>query len=236
MHSYRHSEGAQGSRFALGVVFLLVALGVTWLAVTSQDPIVIRLLYIVFALTAGVNALRIGLMVIFSNPTLTIDNEGVMAGGWWPSNALGNWARQLRWSEISQAKVVTKEHEIAPGKTKDIVCLMFYSKEEPDKILAEVTNFDKFEKTGEIVRKISEQLGQPVLEEGLQEKEVALAERTQERDTQIEKSLSKADLEARIAAGLCPKCGNKVASTDQNCPTCHINLEYARRNLDQLLR
>jgi hypothetical protein len=35
-------------------------------------------------------------------------------------------------------------------------------------------------------------------------------------------------------AGLCPKCGSQVASTDQNCPTCHINLAGAREHLDEL--
>jgi hypothetical protein len=36
---------------------------------------------------------------------------------------------------------------------------------------------------------------------------------------------------ARIAAGLCPKCGNKIAHTDQNCPSCRINLTFAREHL-----
>ncbi len=42
------------------------------------------------------------------------------------------------------------------------------------------------------------------------------------------------DIESRIAAGLCPKCSNAVAPTDQNCPSCRINLAWARQNLDQL--
>ena len=38
----------------------------------------------------------------------------------------------------------------------------------------------------------------------------------------------------RIAAGLCPKCGGQVASTDSNCPSCRINLVFAREHIDQL--
>ena len=48
--------------------------------------------------------------------------------------------------------------------------------------------------------------------------------------------VSKATLkerEDRIAAGLCPKCGNKVAPTNRNCPSCRINLAFAREHLDQ---
>lgn len=44
-----------------------------------------------------------------------------------------------------------------------------------------------------------------------------------------------ATLEARIVAGLCPKCGNAVAATDQNCPSCQVNLAWAHQNLDQLV-
>jgi len=39
---------------------------------------------------------------------------------------------------------------------------------------------------------------------------------------------------ARVAAGLCPKCGAQVAPTNQNCPACRINLAFAREHLDQL--
>ena len=39
--------------------------------------------------------------------------------------------------------------------------------------------------------------------------------------------------EARIAADLCPKCGVLVKPTDQNCPSCRINLAFARAHLDQ---
>lgn len=46
--------------------------------------------------------------------------------------------------------------------------------------------------------------------------------------------LALADIEARIAAGLCPKCGGAVTSTDQNCPSCRINLAWARENPGQL--
>ena len=37
----------------------------------------------------------------------------------------------------------------------------------------------------------------------------------------------------RISQGQCPKCGAQVKSTDQNCPSCQINLSFARENLDQ---
>lgn len=40
--------------------------------------------------------------------------------------------------------------------------------------------------------------------------------------------------ERRVAAGLCPKCGEAVASTAQNCPSCRINLAWARENLREL--
>jgi len=52
----------------------------------------------------------------------------------------------------------------------------------------------------------------------------------------VESVPSKPDLatiEARIAAGLCPKCGSPVAPTDENCPSCRINLAWARQNLGQ---
>jgi len=39
---------------------------------------------------------------------------------------------------------------------------------------------------------------------------------------------------ARITAGLCPKCGGKVSSTDQNCPFCRTNLLFARQHLDEV--
>jgi hypothetical protein len=48
---------------------------------------------------------------------------------------------------------------------------------------------------------------------------------------------SEAALETRrdqVAAGLCPKCGNAVSPTDQNCPSCKVNLTFAREHLDQL--
>jgi len=38
---------------------------------------------------------------------------------------------------------------------------------------------------------------------------------------------------ARIVAGLCPKCGASVSSTDINCPSCRVNLSFAREHLDQ---
>jgi hypothetical protein len=34
-------------------------------------------------------------------------------------------------------------------------------------------------------------------------------------------------LKARVAAGLCPRCGAHVAPTDQYCPTCRIGLAWA---------
>ncbi len=39
---------------------------------------------------------------------------------------------------------------------------------------------------------------------------------------------------SRVAAGLCPKCGVRVTTTDKNCPSCRINLAFAREHLDQL--
>lgn len=41
-------------------------------------------------------------------------------------------------------------------------------------------------------------------------------------------------LQTRVAAGLCPKCGAHVAPTDQNCPSCRINLAWAREHLEEL--
>ncbi len=38
----------------------------------------------------------------------------------------------------------------------------------------------------------------------------------------------------RVAVGLCPKCGVRVRPTDKNCPSCRINLAFAREHLDQL--
>jgi hypothetical protein len=34
--------------------------------------------------------------------------------------------------------------------------------------------------------------------------------------------------------GHCPRCGTTVSLTDQNCPSCHINLAFAREHLDRL--
>jgi hypothetical protein len=41
-------------------------------------------------------------------------------------------------------------------------------------------------------------------------------------------------VEARAAAGLCPRCGTPVAPADQDCPICSINLAWARDHLDEL--
>jgi hypothetical protein len=35
-------------------------------------------------------------------------------------------------------------------------------------------------------------------------------------------------------AGFCPKCGTKVLEIDENCPSCRINLAFAREHPDQL--
>ncbi len=37
----------------------------------------------------------------------------------------------------------------------------------------------------------------------------------------------------RVRRGLCPKCGTKTTSNDVNCPSCKINLAYARSNIEQ---
>jgi hypothetical protein len=37
----------------------------------------------------------------------------------------------------------------------------------------------------------------------------------------------------RIELGLCPKCGNQVMTADKNCPSCRINLEFAREHIDE---
>jgi ribosomal protein L40E len=42
--------------------------------------------------------------------------------------------------------------------------------------------------------------------------------------------------QARVAAGLCPKCGSQVAPAAQNCPSCGINLAWAKEHLDELAR
>lgn len=36
----------------------------------------------------------------------------------------------------------------------------------------------------------------------------------------------------RIASGLCPKCGNSVKPTDVSCPSCKVNLNFAREHLN----
>jgi hypothetical protein len=38
----------------------------------------------------------------------------------------------------------------------------------------------------------------------------------------------------RIAGQLCPKCGSPVAPSDSNCPSCQVNLAFAREHLGQL--
>ncbi len=55
-------------------------------------------------------------------------------------------------------------------------------------------------------------------------------------ETAVDLKPDRDDLETRVAAGSCPKCGTQVGPTDQNCPSCRINLLYAREHLDQLLR
>lgn len=42
-----------------------------------------------------------------------------------------------------------------------------------------------------------------------------------------------ASRKARIAAGQCPRCGAPLKPADQNCPSCRINLTFARAHLDQ---
>ncbi len=39
---------------------------------------------------------------------------------------------------------------------------------------------------------------------------------------------------ARLASGLCPKCGTQIKLSDKNCPSCRVNLAYANAHLDQL--
>ena len=220
MYTYHHTKTTQNNRLALGIILLLVAAGFTWFAVTRNGPLVEQIGYIVLAAIASGNAIRMGMALLSSKPTLTINSEGIAVGG---------WPHTVRWGEIGQAKVATKELQITPNKTTKVVCLTLYGKEEPDKVVGEVANFDKFEKTSEIVQRVSEHLGQPVLlGESLR------TEHTPTRDAQVEQVLSKADLEARIANGLCPKCGNQITPTDQNCPSCRVNLAWARQNLDQL--
>ena len=41
-------------------------------------------------------------------------------------------------------------------------------------------------------------------------------------------------LQARIAAGQCPKCGSQEAPAAQNCQWCGIDLAWAREHLDEL--
>jgi len=52
--------------------------------------------------------------------------------------------------------------------------------------------------------------------------------------TPVTGKASVSEIEARIAAGACPKCGTQVAATDQNCPACKINLAWARQNPGQM--
>jgi hypothetical protein len=55
-----------------------------------------------------------------------------------------------------------------------------------------------------------------------------------EEGRQISSQITTKDRMTRVTAGLCPKCGGKVSSTDQNCPFCKINLLFARQHLDEL--
>jgi len=43
-------------------------------------------------------------------------------------------------------------------------------------------------------------------------------------------------LQARIAAGQCPKCGSQEAPAAQNCQWCGIDLAWSREHLDELAR
>jgi hypothetical protein len=61
------------------------------------------------------------------------------------------------------------------------------------------------------------------IEEELPQTSVALAPKSEILDSR----------KARIAAGLCPKCGTPLKPADQNCPSCRINLTFARAPLDQ---
>jgi len=54
---------------------------------------------------------------------------------------------------------------------------------------------------------------------------------------QISEQLSTEDrialAQKRAVGGLCPKCGSAVAPTDTNCPSCRINLAFAREHPGQ---
>jgi hypothetical protein len=63
---------------------------------------------------------------------------------------------------------------------------------------------------------------------------------TEERQAQVlDSSPTGADdlatRKARIEAGQCPKCGASIVATYKNCPSCRINLAFAREHLDQLV-
>ncbi len=61
------------------------------------------------------------------------------------------------------------------------------------------------------------------VEEDISEPSVALAPEPEVLDSR----------RARIAAGLCPKCGAQLKPADQNCLSCRVNLAFARAHLDQ---
>jgi len=46
--------------------------------------------------------------------------------------------------------------------------------------------------------------------------------------------LDKASLEARVEAGLCPRCGGSVSSEAKNCQWFGLDLAWAREHLDEL--
>jgi hypothetical protein len=134
MHTYNLSEKLLGRRRLFAVIALLVAVGVGWMAITTDDTFN-RIWLVTIGIGSGWTALTLGIQFLNSNPTLTISEGGINVNGYYPANDPKNWAHELLWSEIGIAKIVTQENKVQGGGSVKIKFLSLYDKTDVEKVV-----------------------------------------------------------------------------------------------------
>jgi hypothetical protein len=170
MRTYKLSSKWLGRRRLFAVLALLVAVGVAWMAITTDDTLN-RIWLIAIGIGSGWTALNLGLRILFSNPTLKISKDGINVTGYYPVADSNNWARELHWNEIGLAKMLNKEVDVqgaVSAKTRSTLVLL-YDKADAEKVVGTVADFQYFESPEEITQVISQYLGQPLVEETVKE-------------------------------------------------------------------
>lgn len=168
MLTYKFPEELLGRRRLFAVVALIVTVGVIWMAFNADD-IVNRIGFGVFGILSGLTTLNLGIQFLNSNPTITISENGINVNGYYPADNPNNWARELNWSEIGIAKMVTKENKVQGGGSVTIKFLSFYDKTDAEKVVGTIAQFLSFENQDDIAQVISQQLGQPIKDEIIKE-------------------------------------------------------------------